>query len=68
MQCHTKLGDELKVTNLKRQTGNEFIDLSGNQADVNKFGSKHCLLMKFGQFVILQKKKIYPKKSTKTVT
>ena len=29
---HTKLGDELKATNLKRQTGDEFIDLSGNQA------------------------------------
>ena len=27
-----KLGGKLKVTNLKRRTGNKFIDLSGNQA------------------------------------
>ena len=26
------MGNELKATNLKRRTGDEFIDLSGNQA------------------------------------
>ena len=31
---HTKLGDELKATNSKRQTGDEFIDLNGNQASL----------------------------------
>ena len=33
---HTKLGEELKATNLKRQTCDEFIDLSGNQVLGNK--------------------------------